>query len=166
MSAELPEWLPDLIDTNGSWDEILARLYEVFNHDFTQGKPRYDGVPVWWDRRFLEGDPHEEGFWHLTTREDRTTGDRLLDTPRAKRLRCCRATIDNAASADVLAFDYEEGNGKTRTYLWVKEADYVVILEKREKNGKVIAYSLVTAFALDGPSRRKDMQRKYDNRKT
>jgi hypothetical protein len=123
-------------------------------------------VAVWWDRRFLNKDSHEEGFWHLTTREDKTTGDRLLDTPRAKRLRWCRATIDNATSPDVLAFDYEEGNGKIRTYLWVHEADYVVILEKRQKNGRAIAYSLVTAFVLDGPSRKRDMQRKYDNRKT
>jgi hypothetical protein len=114
----------------------------------------------------LDGDPHEEGFWHLTTREDKASGDRLLDPPRAKRLRWCRATIDNAASPDVLMFDYEEGNGRIRTYLWVRDADYVVILEKREKNGKVVAYSLVTAFPLDGPSRRKDMRRKYDNRKT
>lgn len=166
MSAALPAWLPEEIDTNGSWDEILARLYEVFDHDFTQGRPRYGVVAVWWDRRFLDGDPHEEGFWHLTTRTDKTTGDRLLDTPRAKRLRWCRATIDNANPPDVLVFDYEEGNGKIRTYLWVHEADYVVILEKREKNGRVNAYSLVTAFVLDGPSRRKDIQRKYDNRKT
>jgi hypothetical protein len=166
MSAALPDWLPEEIDTDGLWDDILARLYEVFDQDFTQGRPRYGGVAVWWDRRFTDGDPHEEAFWHLTTREDKTTGNRLIDTPRAKRLRWCRATIDNAVSPDVLAFDYEEGNGKIRTYLWVHEADYVVILEKKEKNGRVIAYSLVTAFVLDGPSRRKDMQRKYDNRKT
>lgn len=62
MSAALPEWLPEQIDTNGSWDEILARLYEIFDHDFKQGKPHYDGVPVSWDRRLLDGDPHEEGF--------------------------------------------------------------------------------------------------------
>lgn len=165
MSDTLPEWLPELLDTNGSWDEILDRLYAVFDTEFKQGKPRYDGLPVWWDRRCLDGDPHEEGFWHLTTREDKTTGDRLLDTPRAKRLRWCKATIDNCALADVLVFDYEEGNGKIRTYLWVHEADYVVILERREKKGKTIAYSLVTAFFLDGPSRRRAMQKKYDNRR-
>ena len=102
----------------------------------------------------------------MTTRTDKATGNRLLDTPRAKRLRWCRATIDYAGPPDVLVFDYEEGNRKIRTYLWVHKADYVVILEKREKNGRVNAYSLVTAFFLDGPSRRRDMQRKYDNQKS
>ena len=66
----------------------------------------------------------------------------------------------------MLVFDYEEGNDRIRTYLWVHEADYVVILEKRERSGRINAYSLVTAFVLDGPSRKRDMQRKYDNRKT
>lgn len=164
MSGALPDWLPEEIDTNGTWGEILERLYAVFESDFKNGRPRFDGLPVWWDRRCLDGDPHEEGFWHLVTRDDKATGDRLLDTPRARRLRWCRATIDHEAEPDVLVFDYLEGNGKTRTYLWVHQCDYVVILERALRKGKHVAYSLVTAFYLDGPSRRDSMQRKYDNR--
>ena len=34
------------------------------------GKPTFDGLPVWWDRRHEDGDPHEEGFWHLITKDD------------------------------------------------------------------------------------------------
>lgn len=162
MSSALPEWLPEQIDTNGTWDEILERLYAVFEDDFKNGRPRFDGLPVWWDRRCLDGDPHEEGFWHLVTRDDRATGNRLLDTPRAKRLRWCRATIDH--ETDVLVFDYLEGNGKTRTYLWVHQCDYVVILERATRKGKHVAYWLVTSFFLDGPSRRRSMQRKFDDR--
>lgn len=165
MSGALPDWLPDLIDTNGSWDEILGRLYGVFERDFKHGSPSFNGPPIWWDRRCLDGDPHEEGFWHLVTRDEKTTGDRLLDTPRAQRFAWCRAVIDNSDQADVLVFDYEEGHGKVRTYLWGHQFDYVVILEKRLKKGKAVAYSLVTAFCLDGPSRRRDMQRKYDYRR-
>ena len=164
MSDMLPEWLPELIDTNGSWDEILGRLYSAFDTDFKKGRPRFNGLPISWDRRCLEADPHEEGFWHLVTREDKQSGDRLLDTPRAQRLRWCRALIDGSASPDVLVFDYLEGKGKVRTYLWGHGFDYVVVLEKRVKQRKAVAYSLVTAFCLDGPSRRRAMQRKYDGR--
>lgn len=164
MNGTLPGWLPELVDTNGSWDEILSRLYAVFESDFKNGKPRFNGLPVWWDRRRLDGDPHEEGFWHLVTRDDKTTGDRLLDTHRAQRLTWCRAVIGNSNDAEVLVFDYEEGSGRIRTYLWVHQHDYVVILEKVVRKKKAIAYLLVTAFCLDGPSRRQAMQKKYDNR--
>ncbi len=165
MTGTLPDWLPELIDTNGSWDEILGRLYAVFEHDFKNGRPRYNGLPVWWDRRCLDSDPHEEGFWHLVTRDDKQSGDRLLDSPRAQRLGWCRAVIDNSDEADVLVFDYEEGNGRVRTYLWGHQFDYVVILEKVIRRGRDIAYSLVTAFNLDGPSSRRRLQKKYDNRR-
>ena len=70
MSDMLPKWLPELIDTNGPWGEVLARLYEVFARDFKNGKPTFDGLPIWWDRRFEDNDPHEKGFWHLITKDD------------------------------------------------------------------------------------------------
>jgi len=164
MSEALPGWIPGLIDTNGSWDEILTRLYSVFEKDFKIGKPKFKGLPVWWDRRCERGDPHEEGFWHLVTRDDRQTGDRLLDTPRAKRLAWCRATIDHCGAAEVLVFDYLEGDGKVRTYLWARSADYLVVLEKAVRKGKPVAYSLVTAFVLDGPARIRAIRGKYENR--
>jgi hypothetical protein len=163
MSGALPDWLPELIDTDGKWNEILERLYAVFEIDFKTGGPRFDGLLVRWDQRRLEGDSREEGFWHLVTRDDKDVDGRLLDTPRAKRLRWCRATIDHSAQPDVLVFDYLEGNGKVRTYLWVHEHDYVVILEKVIRKGKCIAFFLVTAFLLDRPSRVRAMEKKYKN---
>ncbi len=165
MSGTLPDWLPELIETNGSWVEILGRLYDVFERDFKRGRPIFNGLPIWWDRRHLNGDPHEEGFWHLVTRDDKTTGDRLLDTPRAQRLAWCRAVLVNSQRADVLVFDYEEANGRVRTYLWGHHFDYVVILEKVVRRGKEVAFSLVTAFNLDGPSSSRRLQKKYDNRR-
>jgi hypothetical protein len=63
-----------------------------------------------------------------------------------------------------MAFDYAEGSGKVRTYLWLYQCDYVVILEKVVRRGKSLAFMLLTAFPLDGASRRRAMQRKYENR--
>jgi hypothetical protein len=166
MTKSHPDWLPELLDTNGYWDEIRQRLYDVFTSDFVTGSPRYEGLPVWHDRRKLDGDPHEEGFWHLVTMKGRDTGDRLLDTPRAKRLGWCRATVDNCNPPDVLVFDFEEGRGQLRRYLWIHECDYLVVLEKRKHGGKDKAYMLITAFYLDGPSSKRRIQKKYDGRKT
>ena len=163
MSDTSPKWLPELLDTNGSWHEILDRLYSVFEEDFKNSKPTFDGLPVWWDRRQDGGDPHEEGFWHLITKDDEK-GDRVPDFPRAQRLKWCRAVIDNCSTSDVMAFDYAEGSGKVRTYLWLYQCDYVVILEKVVRRGKALAFMLLTAFPLDGASRRRAMQRKYENR--
>lgn len=93
-------------------------------------------------------------------------GDRLIDPPRAKRLKWCRATIDNSNPPDVLVFDYEEGDGKIRRYLWVHECDYLVVLAKRSEAGRDKAFLLVTAFYLDGPSSKRRIQKKYDQRET
>ena len=166
MTHSLPEWLPELLDTNGSWDEILERLYSVFTSDFVTNRPRCDGLPVLPDGKKLDGDSHEEGFWHLITKTDPQTRDRLLDAPRAKRLGWCRATIENCHPPDVLVFDYEEGSGRLRRYLWLHECDYLVVLEKRKSGGKATAYMLITAFYLDGPSSRRRIRKKYDARET
>ena len=164
MSDDSPEWLPELVSLSGSVDEILERLYDVFKRDFKYGRPQFRGLPVWWDRRYLDGDPREEGFWHIITKDDAASGDRLLDESRARRVAWARAVLDHAESEEVVAFEYEESRGRVRTYLWVKDYDYVVILEKQSR-GRREVYSLVTAFSLDGPSRRRAMEKKYQNRR-
>lgn len=164
MSGEGPLWLPDQLSLSGTWQEIIDRLWAVFHTDFVKGCPTFNSVPVAWDRRKLDGDPRDEGFWHIITRKDYASGNRLLDQPRAKRLRWARAVLDNAHTDDVLVFDYEEGLGKIRTYLWAATVDYVVILEKKPRWQSDV-YFLVTAFCLDGPSRRRDLDKKYRNRR-
>ena len=166
MSATPPAWLPELIeiDANEDWTEVLQRLYTVFRNDFVTGGPRYDGLPVWHDRRKLDGE-YEEGYWHLVTKDFAKNKDRYPDFPRARRLRWCRATIDNSNPPDVVVFDYEDGQGRIRRYLWVYEYDYLVVLEKKSKDRQDRAYSLVTAFSFENDkSYKKTTQRKYEQR--
>jgi hypothetical protein len=166
MTDILPLWLPALLDINGSWNEIRDQLYAVFCADFLRDRPRYEGLVLEFDRRKLHGDGHEEAFWHLVTSTDQQTGDRLLDAPRARRLRWCRATIDHNKPPDVLVFDYEEGTGRIRRYLWVHKCDYLVVLELRSGAGPQRKCFLVTAFYLDGHSSKRRIQQKYDRRMT
>ncbi len=161
--SERPSWLPEIVNTDGEWEEVHERLYKVFSDDFIKKKPKLNGLPVWWDRRVLPDDCYEEGFWHLITRRDNKTNERLFDPRRAERLTWCGALIENFNDEKVKFWDYKEANGRIRTYLWLEELDYAIILEKkRMRIGEV--YFLVTAFYVDGESKRRSLRKKYENR--
>lgn len=166
MSAT-PSWLPPMAETDGVWEEVVARLYAVFQLDFKQGRPTFEGRPVWWDRRILSGDIYEEGFWHLITRTNRQTGDRIPEFPRAKRLPWCAPCVRTSPTPELKVWDYLEGNGRTRTYVWLKDWEYVVVLEKqtRRQAGRSLPIALlITAYHVDGPASRRRLTRKYEQR--
>jgi hypothetical protein len=173
----LPSWLPALLLYNGDWDTFLRALYSVFSADFKSGTLRYQGYPVWYDRRIEAADSHgyEEGFWHLVTRDDfvwnpslrRKEKQRLPDIERARQLPWGRPTIENENAPEVVVwnFDEETKKGKVdRTYLWLKQWDYVVVLERQEKSWGAI-FMLITAFPVDIPAKRIDLESRYNRRK-
>ena len=160
----MPHWLPAIVSVNGVWTEVLARLYGVFEADFKRIRLLFDGRPVWWDRRILPGEAYEEGFWHLITKADLNTSARLLDPRRAERLPWCGPVIANSADGAVTVWDFEEANGHVRTYLWLQEWDYVVVMEKRQQRVSEVAF-LITAFHVDGESSRRNLGRKYQSRR-
>ena len=53
---EKPEWLPEMVPVSGVWDDVLVALYRVFETGFKKGGCKFEGRPVWWDRRILPGD--------------------------------------------------------------------------------------------------------------
>lgn len=72
-------------------------------------------------------------------------GGRTFDPRRAERLPWCGLTISNSKDPFVTVWDYMEGGGRIRTYIWLETLDYVVILEKRRQRIGTIAF-LVTAY--------------------
>jgi len=160
---EKPAWLPDIVPVNGEWPLVLARLYAIFDGDFTQVQRLFEGRTIWWDRKVMSGERYEEGFWHLITRTDQKSGDRLLDPRRAERLPWCGPTISHSDDDPVKVWDYREGSGRLRTYLWLEAWDYVVVLEKRVQHKGEIAF-LVTAYHVDGDYGRRSLQTKYARR--
>lgn len=58
-----------------------------------------------------------EAFWHLITRTDDLTGERLFDPRRAERLIWCATIIRNSMDPAVKQRMYSEGTGKIRRYL-------------------------------------------------
>jgi hypothetical protein len=157
-----PRWLPEMVNVNGEPDKVFAMLHGIFDADFRRYGRQLLSLPVWWDRRVIDP-PYEEGFWHLITRKDYGSGDRLLDFRRAERLPWCGPTITNCSEECVKVWDYEEGDRRVRTYVWLEAYDYVVILEKQAKRVGTVAY-LITAFHVDGKQKREDLERKYRKR--
>jgi hypothetical protein len=158
-----PESLPAMVNVNGEPDKVFSLLYAIFDADFQSSGRRFQTMLVWWDRRVIDP-PYEEGFWHLITRKDYGSGERLLDFRRAERLPWCGPAITNCGDGCVRVWDYEEGDLRLRTYVWLEAHDYVVILEKHTKRQGTVAF-LVTAFHVDGKQKREDLERKYQKRR-
>lgn len=161
--ANTPSWLPSIISIEGAWEEILERLYSIFRTDFINGKPKLNNSIVWWDKRVVERDCYEEGFWHLISKDNDLTNERLFDPRRAERLPWCRPTIDHFNDVAVKFWDYKTSRSKIETYLWLEDFDYVIIFQKR-KQGIGTVYFLLTAYYVEGESTRRNLRRKYENR--
>ena len=158
-----PPWLPPIVPVGGDWDKVVEKLYEIFNEDFVRKGCAFEGRPVWWDRRIEKGGKYEEGFWKIITRFDYNTNERLFDPRRAERLTWCAPIINNSKDSVVKTWDYRETNRRIRTYLWLEDWDYVVIIEKRMVGNKEVVF-LVSAFHIDGESKRRNLRMKFSRR--
>jgi hypothetical protein len=162
MASLPPSWLPKIFSIDGSWEQVLKRLYAVFRTDFIHHKCKFIDMPVWWDRRKTEDSDYEEGFWHLITKIDRK-GERLWDPRRAERLPWCKPTLTHSAESEIKSWDFYESNGKIRTYVWLEQWDYLVIVEKRRQDIGMVAF-LITAYHIDYESKRRSLNAKYGKR--
>ena len=172
----MPDWLPEKAAVNPWSDTTYEMLYEIFFGDIRDYNLRYIGNNVWIFREMEDG--KEKIFWHLTTRKTiqkkiprrkrkfypkgqiYTETERLPDLRRCERLPWVKPLIEHPSESEVLAWDYEEGDRTIKTYIWIKDHDFVVIM-KKYPDGK---RRLVTSFYVDKPYKRKDFERKYANR--
>jgi len=172
-----PEWLPEMAQVspwqNGGVNDTYEMLYQIFCSDIKCGL-RYDGSNVWIFPEMEDG--KEKIFWHLTSREQKTRkvprrkmkfykepvipSERLPDFRRSEKLPWVKPLIGNPKGLEVLAWDYEEGNRDIKTYVWLKNYDFLVIMKKYQDNSR----RLITSFYVDQNYTRKDLERKYKNR--
>jgi len=156
-----PNWLPELFTISGEWDLVLEGLHLVFHRDFIVGRPRFRAWPVWWNRAVSAGEQYHEAFWHLITKDE---GEgRIVDMRRAERLPWCGPSIVMCNDPCYLVWDYREGSGAIRTYIWYQGGDYIIVLEKRPHRFGIIAF-LVTAHYIEGGGTRRRLQAKYAKR--
>jgi hypothetical protein len=170
-----PSWLPEIVPFSGDWGIFINKLYSIFEKDFKLTRPIHAGRSVLHDSRKEPSDGYgfEEGFWHLTTKDEliydsktRTNRkNRVPDFRHAERLPWCSPLINSSAKPEVLTWEYQEENGQIRTYIWLRDQDYVAILRPWETVKYGTVWMLVTAFYLDYNNARTNMQIKYERRK-
>jgi hypothetical protein len=154
--------LPDILNLNGTWSEKEENLYNIFRKDFKGKNLIHDGIKVVFDARKIEGDK-EEGFWHVITKTDFQTKERLLDFRRAERLHWIKIILEDSENElSIKRWNcLDKRRKKIRRYLWLEKEDFVVVLEK-SKNKKL--YILVTAYYIEGDSTRRSLNKKYGKR--
>ncbi|MBW2663664.1 MAG: hypothetical protein JRD93_17205 [Deltaproteobacteria bacterium] len=172
------EWLPEMVQVspwcNGGNNDTYEMLYQIFSRDMKNHDLKYSGFDVWFFKEIEDG--REKIFWHLTSRkqkarrvprrkrrfydEDEIPAERLPDLRRSERLPWVKALIENTGKNGISAWDYEEGNGSIKTYVWLKNCDFVVIMKKYPNNSR----RLVTSFYVDREYKQRDFESKYDRR--
>jgi hypothetical protein len=159
--SEYPLFLPSVLDLDGEWSAILGTLYAVFERDFKKSQTRHQGLKVMYNGTIkADGMGKEEGFWHVVSRTDNNTGERIIDYPRAKRLPWAKPMMESSDRPEIKVWEYQEGTADKglRTYIWLERYNYILILQRKKK-----AFYWITAFYVD-PWKRKELETKYKNR--
>lgn len=152
-----PDWLPEALrysDFGGDWDRFLKVVYGVFQRDFKQSRPCFQGRPVAFDSRIEAG--KEAAFWHIVCRDDRRTRKREVDIRRCERIPWPRPLIEHPADSAVAVWRNER-KGQTRILIWLEGLDYLVVLADRRN-----AVVLVTAYCTDIESQRRKLRKERD----
>lgn len=153
-----PAWLPEALrygDYGGDWDKFLAAVYEVFERDFKQSRPNYQGCPVGYDCRMENG--KETAFWHMTSSVDRNTVDRLPDLRRCERIPWPRPMIEHQ-NDKALAVWQNKRKRDTRVLLWLEQLDYLIVLAEKPRT-----IVLITAYCTDREHTRAKLRKERDN---
>jgi hypothetical protein len=162
ISNASPPWLPPLFCIDGAIEEILPRLHDVFVNDFKRNHPCFETIPVNANCAIDTSTDHnyEVGFWHIIGHYD----TREYDHQRAIRLPWCSPCIENSANSIVTRWNYQEASGKIRTYIWLREFRYLIILQHGTHNrtGETVMF-LITAFYVNR-GKEAELERKYTQR--
>lgn len=172
----MPSWLPALYPVDPWTQDTYEDLYELFCRDIRDSRLRYRHFRVWVFPDIEDG--KESIFWHLTSRIQKTAlvprrkrkffpegkkyevKQRLPDFRRCERLPWVKPMIGNSQDSKILSWDYLEGDGAIKTYIWLRDHDFVVVMKKYKDSSR----RLFTSFYVDRDYKRKDFERKFQNR--
>ena len=131
-------WLPDLVQYNCDWSEYAEILYSEYIATYRSGDPLKFN-----DKKVVAPSQPEfygksESFWHIIGGKNN-----IPEPKRCERIRWARAIIEHSNSAEVLVFPERRGR-INNTLLWLKEENYLVVLEERKKY-----YILRTAYVVE-----------------
>ena len=159
--SDTPTFLPPMLNLDGEWDTVLSRLYAIFVKDFKESQTYHRGIKVIYNGTIkADGLGKEEGFWHVVSKFDDDSGERLIDYPRAKRLPWAKPLMESPERPEIKVWQYREGTADKglRTYIWLEDYEYALILQRKRK-----VFYWVTAFYVES-WKQKDLSRKYESR--
>ena len=154
--SELPDWLPQLIlfeDYNGDWQLYENAVYSKFYSDFIASRPTFQGLPVRITKNLVKG--KERGFWHCI-QEGPVEESRTPDLRRSERIGWIKAIIEHAHEPSIKMW-HNGRRGKTRQLLWCKDAEFLVVLEKRPDT-----WFLWTAYCVTGEYKKLKLRKEYE----
>lgn len=154
---DLPAWLPSLFDVSNWTHNTYDLLYKIFHSDFFISKTNHYETPVRVSRKKEDG--KELTFWHITTRTNESS-ERLPDHRRCERLPWLKPMLEQSSHPDVLAWESTEGDGTLKTYVWLKDHDYIAIM-KTTKKGHLM---LITAYWVEYENTKRKLLKKYNTR--
>jgi len=160
--SDSPAFLPPMLALDGEWAAILERLYSVFRRDFKESQAYHRGIRVIYNGNIKDdGEDKEEGFWHVVSRDNKNTGDRIIDYPRAKRLPWAKPLMESPENPAIKVWQYKEGTEDKglRTYIWIEDYDYVLIMQRKKH-----VFYWITAFHVGSQYKKNDLQKKYEKR--
>lgn len=148
-----------MLDLRGTWPVTLRTLFVAFEKDFIKHRSSHMGKQITYnDIVASDGQGLPEGFWHVVTKKDRATQQRIPDFNRAERLPWARPIMESDDREEILIFEYVEGakDKGSRRYIWLYEHDYLVILQE-----KAHSYFWVTAYYIEYPNQRRKYEKRY-----
>ena len=158
-----PEWLPELVEFDGDWNnfgEYEDKVYEAFLGDFRhRPPPDLYGVRVSL-RRYPEYQGKDASFWHLVT-EGKIEDSRYPVVERCERIRWPRAILERASTEKDLPVWRSCRRKGERALVALQDFSYVVVLDKRQgKDGQYLL--LLTAFPVEHQHRRDKLRKEHD----
>jgi len=157
MNGPEPTWLPEVLSLSPWKESTYNILYNLFQVDLIRSRPVYRGNKILVPREIEDG--KERIFWHLTARKDLKSGERLPDLRRSERLLWIKPILENSGQPEVLDWDNNEGK-KVKTYVWLKEYDFIVILKKLKNDRRL----LITAYYIEYENTRQKFLKKFGDR--
>jgi len=151
-----PVWLPALVlmgNHGGNWGRYLDAVYAVFRRDFIESTAMFRGEAVRIGSEVIDG--KERTFWHVTSEGD-VEANRTPDLRRCERIAWVRALIDHEKDSMVQSWPNRRGRNR-RHVLWLKQVDFVVVLEKHPG-----CWWLWTAYLTDRPHTRRSLEREFE----
>lgn len=151
-----PGWLPPLLvlnDYGGDWGRYVEAVYGRFRADFVERTAQFRGEPVRVGTQLIDG--KERTFWHVIS-EGNVEQERRPDLRRCERIGWIREMIEHENDEAIVSWPQSRG-AKQRHVVWLRHADFAVILEKRPG-----CWWLWTAYPTERPHTQKKLIREYE----